>query len=90
MEDDEVEKLEEEGRDEKEWWYKDGEEGYTSECDCVDWDWDHEVQETEIGYTGKQKSAIGNIPDIEEGGGVGDVEQQKNKEDAGNEPYNKE
>jgi hypothetical protein len=47
--------LEEEGGDEKEWWEKDGEEGYTSECDCVDWDWDDEVQEREIGYTGKKR-----------------------------------
>ncbi len=29
MEDDEVDKLEEEGGDEKEWWDQDGEEGYT-------------------------------------------------------------
>ncbi len=36
MEDDEVDKLGEEGGDEKEWWDKDGEEGYTSECDHVD------------------------------------------------------
>ena len=39
---------------------------------------------------GKKKSAIRNIPDREEEGGVGDVEQQKNKEDAGDEPYNEE
>ncbi len=90
MEDDKVDMIEEEGGDEKEWWDKDGEEGYTSECDRVDWDWDVEVQEREIGYTGKKKSAIGNIPDREEEGGVGDVKQQKNKEDAGDEPYNKE
>ncbi len=82
--------MEEEGGDEKEWWDKDEEGGYTSECDCVDLDWDHEVQEREIGYTGKKKSAIGCIPDREKEGGVGDVEQQKNKEDAGNEPYNEE
>jgi hypothetical protein len=82
--------LEEEGRDEIEWLDEDREEGYTSECDCVDWDLDHEVQEREIGYTGKEKSAIGNIPEIEEEGGVGDIVQQKNKEDANNEPYNKE
>jgi hypothetical protein len=48
------------------------------------------VQEREIGYTGKKKSVIGNIPDREEEGGVGDVEKQKNKKDAGDEPYNKE
>jgi hypothetical protein len=90
MEDDKVDKLEEEGGDEKEWWDKDGEEGYTSECDRVDWDWDDELQEREIGYTGKKKSVIENIPDREEEGGVGDVEQQKNKEGAGDEPYNKE
>ncbi len=90
MEEDEVDKLEEEGGDEKERWNEDGEEGYTSECDRVDWDWDDEMQEREIGYTGKKKSAIGNIPDREEEGGVGDVEQQKNKEDAGDEPNNKE
>jgi hypothetical protein len=48
------------------------------------------VQEREIGYTGKKSGAIGNIPDIEEEGGVGDIEQQKNKADAGYEPYNKE
>ncbi len=48
------------------------------------------MQEREIGYMGKKKSAIGKIPDIEEEGGVGDVEQQKNKEDAGNVPYSKE
>ncbi len=47
------------------------------------------MQEGEIGFTGK-KSVIGNIPNREEEGGDGDVEQQKNKEDAGNEPYNKE
>jgi hypothetical protein len=34
MEDDEVDKLGEEGGDTKKWWDKDGEEGYTSECDC--------------------------------------------------------
>ncbi len=90
MEDDKVDKLGEEGGDEKEWWDKDGEEKYTSECDPVDWDWDDEVQEREIGYTGKKKRVIGNIPDREEEGGVGDVEQQKNKEDTGDEPYNKE
>ncbi len=90
MEDEEVDKLEEEGGDEKEWWNQNGEEGYTYECNRVDWDWDHEVQEREIGYTGKKRSAKGNIPDIEEEGGVGDVEQQKNKEDASNEPYKKE
>jgi hypothetical protein len=76
MEDDKVDKLEEwttnEGGDEKEWWDKDGEEGYTSECDPVDWAWDNEVQEREIGYMEK-KSVIGNIPDREEEGGVGDV-----------------
>ncbi len=54
MEDDEVDKLEEEGGDEKEWWDKDREDGYTSQCDHVDWDWDDEVQEREIGYTGKK------------------------------------
>ncbi len=57
-EDHKVDKLEEEGEegeDEKEWWDKDREKGYTSECDCVDWDWDHEVQEREIGYTGKKR-----------------------------------
>jgi hypothetical protein len=48
------------------------------------------VQEREIGYMGKKKSAIRNIPDREEEGGVGDVEQQKHKEDAGDELYNKE
>ncbi len=90
MEDDKVDKLEEEGGDEKKWWDKDGEEGYTSECDCVYWDWDHEVQEREIGYTGKKKSSTGNIPDVEEEGGVGDVEQQENKEDTSNEPYKEE
>jgi hypothetical protein len=74
----------------KECWNKDREEGYTSECDRVDWDWDDEVQEREIGYTGNRKSSIGNIWDREEEGGVGDVEQQKIKEDAGDEPYNKE
>ncbi len=37
-----------------------------------------------------KKSAIRNISDREEEGGVGDVEQQKNKEDTGDEPYNKE
>jgi hypothetical protein len=82
--------LEEKGGDEKEWWDKDREEGYTSECDRVDWDWDHDVQEREIDYMGKKNSAIGNILDREDEEGVGDVEQQKNKEDAGNEPYNKE
>jgi hypothetical protein len=55
MEDDEVDKLEEEGGDEKEWWDKVREEGYTSECDPVDWDLDDEVQEREIGYTGKKR-----------------------------------
>jgi hypothetical protein len=88
--DDKLDKLEEEGGDKIKWWDEDGEEGYTSECDCVDWNWDHEVQEREIGYMGKKKSAIGNIPEIEEEGGVGDVVQQKNKEYADNEPYNKE
>jgi hypothetical protein len=34
---------------------KDREEGYTSECDRVDWDWDDEVQEREIGYMGKKR-----------------------------------
>jgi hypothetical protein len=38
MEEDKVDKLEEEGGDEKEWWDKDGEKGYTSECGRVDWD----------------------------------------------------
>ncbi len=38
MEDDKVDKLGEEGGDEKVWWDKVGEEGYTSECDRVDWD----------------------------------------------------
>ncbi len=47
MENNKVDKLEEED--------KDREEGYTSECDRVDWDWDHEVQEREIGYTGKKR-----------------------------------
>jgi hypothetical protein len=78
MEDDKVDKLEElttnEGADEKEWWNKGGEEGHTSECDCVDWDWDDEVQKREIGYTGKKKSLIRNIPDREEEGGLGDIE----------------
>jgi hypothetical protein len=55
MEDDKVDKLEEEGNDEKEWWDKDGEKGYTSECDRVDWDWDDEVQAREIGYMGKKR-----------------------------------
>jgi hypothetical protein len=55
MEDDEVDKLKEEGGDEKEWRDKDGEEGYTSECDRVDWDWDDKVQEKEKGYTGKKR-----------------------------------
>jgi hypothetical protein len=59
MENDEVDKLEKwttsEGGDEKEWWDKDGEEGYTFKCDHVDWDWDDEVQEREIGYTGKKR-----------------------------------
>ncbi len=77
MEDDEIDKLEEECGDEKEQWDKDGEERYTSECDCNDWDWDDEVQEREIGYMGKKKSVIGNILDREEEGGVGDVEQKK-------------
>jgi hypothetical protein len=90
MEDDKVDKLEEEVGDEKEWWDKDREKGYISECECVDWDWDDEMQEREIGYAGKKKSVIGNILDREEEGGVGDVEQQKNKEDAGDEPYNEE
>jgi hypothetical protein len=29
--------------EEKEWWDKDGEEGYTSEYDHIDWDWDNTV-----------------------------------------------
>jgi hypothetical protein len=90
IEDDKIDKLEEEGGDEKEWWDKDGEEGYTSECDCVDWDWDDKLQEREIGYLGKRKIVIGNIPTREEERGIGDVEQKKNKEDTGDEPYNKE
>ncbi len=48
------------------------------------------MQEKEIGYTGKKKSVIGNILDREEEGGVGDFEQQKNKEGTGDEPYNNE
>ncbi len=55
MENDEVDKLEEEGGDEKEWWDKDEEEGYTSECDRADCDWDDEVQEREIGYMEKKE-----------------------------------
>jgi hypothetical protein len=93
MEDDEEDKSEEwtrnEGGDEKEWWGKDREEGYTSECDCVDWDWDDKVQERKIGYTGK-KSVVGNILDREEEAGVGDVKQQENKEDASDDPDHKE
>jgi hypothetical protein len=66
------------------------EEGYTSECDHVDWDWDDEEKIREIGYTGKKQIVIGNIPGREEERGVRNVEQQENKEDTGDEPYNKE
>ncbi len=63
---------------------KDGEEGYTSECDRVDWDWDNEVQERETGYTGENE--CNRKYRTERKGSVGDVEQQENKEDAGDEP----
>jgi hypothetical protein len=35
--------------EEKEWWDKDGEEGYTSEYDHIDWDWDSMVKGKEVG-----------------------------------------
>jgi hypothetical protein len=55
MEDDKVDKLDEEVGDEKEWWDKDREKGFISECECVDWDWDDEMQEREIGYADKKR-----------------------------------
>ncbi len=53
--------------EEKEWWDKDGEEGYTSEYDHIDWDWDSTVKGKEVGNLdndkGNQSNGDGNQSD---------------------------
>ncbi len=48
LEDEEIEELEN-NVEEKEWQDKDGEEGYTSEYDHIDWDWNNTVKGEEVG-----------------------------------------
>jgi hypothetical protein len=53
LQDEEIDELEKrtvkKNVGEKEWWDKDGEEGYTSEYDHIDWDWDSMVKGKEVG-----------------------------------------
>ena len=79
MQDDEIDELEKrtakKSVEEKEWWDKDGEEGYTSEYDHIDWDRDDTVKGKEVGDLendeGNQSDGYGNQSDGKKGGGRG-------------------
>ncbi len=79
LEDEEIDEFEnrtaKKSVEEKEWWDKDGEEGYTSEYDHIDWDWDNTVKEKEVGDLdndeGNQLDGDGNQSNGKKGGGRG-------------------
>ncbi len=72
LDDDKVDKLEEmrkseDKEEQKDWWEEEGDGGYSSELEHVDWDWDNDVYKEEIyaGYGGRDKQ---NVIKEEEGG----------------------
>ncbi len=62
MEDEEIDELErkraKQSIEEKKWWDKDGEEGYTSEYDHVEWNWDNRVMGKDEGNLDNGKGSI--------------------------------
>ncbi len=64
--------------EEKEWWDKDGEEGYTSEYDHIDWDWESTVKGKKVGDLDNDK---GNQSDGD--GNQLDGKKEEGEEDQG-------
>ncbi len=81
LQDDEIDKLErkraKKSNEEKEWWDKDGEDGYTSGNNHVEWEWDDTVMGKD---EGNDNQSDGNK---EEGyGGKGDGGGDDNREES--------